>query len=71
MIYKILTAILETGTWPNDGGLNNQESFWIDLVATFGPLRRSLEFHERFNLVAKSIAGDKKQNSRIPQVRKR
>jgi uncharacterized protein YeaC (DUF1315 family) len=55
-IYKTLTAILETGTWPDKGGLNDQEDLWVDLVADFGPLRRALEFQDRYHTVAKGIA---------------
>ena len=48
-IYQTLVAILETGTWPRTGGLEDQKDFWIDLVATFGPMRRDLEFSKRVN----------------------
>lgn len=59
-LYKTLVCILETGTWPSAGGLDNQAEFWIDLVAEFAPYRRQVEFHQRFTLIAKAILGDKK-----------
>jgi len=55
-IYQTLIAILETGTWPEEGGLNNQEHFWVELVSEFGPFRRSLEFQDRYSQVAKGIS---------------
>jgi len=64
MIFKTLIAILETGTWPDEGGLNNQEYFWIDLVSTFGPLKKTLEFNEKFNTVAKSFNSGKGSNNK-------
>jgi hypothetical protein len=59
VIFKTLIAILETGTWPDSGGLNEQESYWIDLVAEFGPMKKSLEFNQKFNAVAKSLSSKK------------
>jgi len=54
-IYQMLVSILETGLWPNAGGIKDQDAEWVDLVATFGPMRRSLEFNERYNMIAKAI----------------
>jgi hypothetical protein len=54
-VFQTLTAILETGTWPEAGGINDQDGFWVDLVADFGPLRRALEFQERYQAVAKGL----------------
>lgn len=54
-VYNTLTAILETNTWPDKGGLNDQESYWVEMVSTFGKYRRDLEFTDRYNTVAKGL----------------
>lgn len=57
-IFQKLTAILETGTWPKAGGIDDQEYFWVDLVADFGPMRRTMEFNDRFGAIAKGLSGN-------------
>lgn len=56
-IYTTLVAILETGVWPKAGGIEDQDDYWVDMVAQFGPMRRTIEFSERFKMVAGSISG--------------
>lgn len=55
-VFQTLTAILETNTWPDAGGLNDQESYWVELVSIFAPYRRDLEFNDRYNTIAKGIS---------------
>ena len=69
MIYKILISILETGTWPDEGGIYDQEYFWIDLVSNFAPLKKTLEFNEKFSVVAKSFDGGSK--NQMPKLNRR
>lgn len=54
--YQTLVCILETGKWPIDGGLNDQENEWVELVSIFGPYKRSLEFNERYNMIAEGLS---------------
>ncbi len=54
-IFHTLIAILETGTWPDEGGINKQEAIWVELVAEYGQYRRDLEFNDRFSRVAKEF----------------
>lgn len=54
-VFQTLICILETGTWPDAGGLNNQEYFWVDLVAEFGQYRRDLEFNDRYSRIAEGL----------------
>ena len=62
-IFKVLNAIIETNTWPKAGGLEDQDSFWIDLVAEFGPLKRDFEFQKKIEIVGKAIGGTEKGKS--------
>lgn len=71
MVYKMLIAILETGLWPDKGGLYDQDVNWIDLVAEFGPLRKTLEFNEKFKTVAQSLGGGKNPSNTPPRKGRR
>lgn len=55
-IFQTLTAILETNTWPKVGGVNDQDAFWVELVAEFAQYKRDLEFNDRYKQVAKGIS---------------
>lgn len=71
-IFALLSAILETNTWPQAGGIEEQEYFWVELVSEFGPFRRSLEFNQRYEMVAKGVGeafGSKGGSARIPPPR--
>ena len=57
-IFQTLTAILETGTWPDEGGLNEQEAIWVELVAEYAQYRRDLEFNDRYNKIAKGLSAN-------------
>lgn len=59
-LYVNLIAILETHTWPRSGGIDEQDSEMVELVAQFGPLRRDMEFRERFRMVSSSFSGKAK-----------
>jgi hypothetical protein len=70
MKFKILLSILETGTWPDEGGIYDQDLLWVDLVSTFAPIKKTLEFNEKFSAVAKSFdGGSKGQNPKLNRRR--
>ena len=56
MIFNTLVAILITGTWPEIGGLNIQEAFWVDLVSEYGPVYDDMKFNQRLSQVSKLVA---------------
>lgn len=66
-IFSMLSAILETNSWPKSGGIEQQEYFWVELVSEFGPFRRSLEFNQRYEMVAKGV-GEAFGNKGAPRI---
>ena len=74
MIFHTLVAIIETCTWPDLGGINNQEDLWVELVAEFAPLRRQLEFSHRLNIVSELVSSafgsGKSTTPKIPTPRR-
>jgi hypothetical protein len=55
-VFMTLVSILETNTWPEEGGINAQEDFWVELVAEFGQYRRDLEFNSRYARIFKDVS---------------
>ena len=66
MIYNTLIAIIETGTWPEDGGINDQDIFWVELVSQFSPYIDQTKWNYRLSviveLVNQAFGGKKKTN---------
>jgi hypothetical protein len=56
MIFQTLIAILETGTWPDKGGINDQEFIWVELVSDFGPYLDELKFSKRLGIIAELVS---------------
>ena len=56
MIFNTMIAIIETGTWPDSGGINEQEDFWVELVADFAPYLDELKFNRRLSVVAELVS---------------
>lgn len=75
MIYQTLIAILTTGTWPEKGGINDQDYSWVELVAEFGPYLDELKFSRRLGIVAElvssALGGSKNQGGLKGGVRKK
>jgi hypothetical protein len=60
-MHQTLIAILETNTWPDPGGLNQQEHTWVDLVAEFAQYKRDLEFNNKYADVSRDVKQVAKQ----------
>lgn len=75
MIFHTLVAIIETCTWPEEGGINDQDDLWVELVAEFAPLRRQLEFSHRLNIVSELVSSafgsSKSTTPKIPKAPRR
>lgn len=54
-IFNELMIIVRSKTWPIEGGLFDQEVFWVELYREFEPICRDLEFNKRFSTVAKAV----------------
>ena len=50
--YRTLVTILETGSLPDSGGINDQDPIWGELVSEFGPYRRKKEFFSNVYQIA-------------------
>lgn len=60
-IHHTLTAILVTKTWPEPGGLNQQDHMWVDLVVEFAQYKRDLEFNSKYGDVSRDFKQVAKQ----------